>query len=120
MGNIHPADHPNGDRADIVTAVIPGLIMSDERAGDGIGAVASTMRIIAAPKHPGRDPVSVHIVDELVSVLRGEDGLAPRLAAVLDRLRTSATRLDASRRTHQVTDQETADTFGRMLDERRP
>lgn len=94
--------------------------MSDDRAGDGIGAVARDMRIIAAPKHPGRDPVSVHIVDQLVSVLRGEDGLAPRLAAVLDRLRISATRLEASRRALQVIDQDAADTFGRMPTERRP
>jgi hypothetical protein len=103
-----------------VTAVIPGLIMSDERAGDGIGEVARYMRIIAAPKHPGRDPVSVHIVDELVSVLRGEDGLAPRLAAVMERLRTSATQLAESSSAHQVTDQETAAAIWRVHDERRP
>jgi hypothetical protein len=119
VGNIHPADSRNEGRADIVTAVLSGLIMSDERAGDGIDAVTRNMRITAAPKHPGRDPVSVHIVEELVSVLRGEDGLAPRLAAVLDRLRTSATRLEASRRAYETTDQDTADTFGRALSARR-
>jgi hypothetical protein len=117
--NIQPADRRNEIRADIVTAVIPGLIMSDERAGDGIDAVTRNLRITAAPKHPGRDPVSVHIVEELVSVLRGENGLATRLAAVLDRLRTSATQLEASRRVHQTTDQDTADAFGRVLPERR-
>ena len=111
--NIQPKAGP-----DIVTAVIPGLIMSDTHAADGISMIARDMRIIAAPKHPGRDPVSVHVVNELVSVLRGDGGFAPRLAALTERLRGSAEKLDAAYRQYQSTDQDAATAFQRI--EHRP
>jgi hypothetical protein len=120
MENIQPVQQNNGHTADIVTAVIPGLVMSDRQAGDRIDEVARDMRIIAAPKHPGRDPVSMHVVDQLVSVLRGEGGLAPRLTAVTERLQLSAERLAASQRRVHAIDQNTAEALARMRAEQRP
>lgn len=98
----------------IVTAVIPGLVMADKQAADGVSAVAHDMRITAAPKHPGQDPVSVHFVNELVSVLRGEGGFVSRLAAISARLENSAELLEASRRTLQAADQDGAGSFDRI------
>jgi hypothetical protein len=118
--NIQPADQDNARNVpDIVTAVIPGLVMSDRHAGDRIHEVARDMRLIAAPKHPGRDPVSVHVVDQLVSVLRGEGGLAPRLASITERLRRSAERLEATKLHVHATDQDSAEAFGRPPHEHR-
>ncbi|MFC4856815.1 hypothetical protein [Actinophytocola glycyrrhizae] len=107
-------------QAGIVTAVIPGLIMADKQASDGVSAIARDMRITAAPKHPGQDPVSVHFVNELVSVLRGDGGFVSRLTAVTERLENSAAQLDASRRGLQSTDQDVVGTFGRIQRGGRP
>jgi hypothetical protein len=121
MENIQPPAQQNMHRqAGIVTAVIPGLIMADKQAADGVSAVARDMRITAAPKHPGQDPVSIHFVNELVSVLRGDGGFVSRLAAVTERLEKSAALLDASRRTLQAADLDVADSFDRIRRGGRP
>lgn len=96
--------HHNNAVPDFSTVLLHGLILSDRVAGAATEQVARDMRIIAAPKHPGRDPVSVHVVEQLVSVLRGEGGLAPRMAAVTERLRVSAGRLEESLHQYQTTD----------------
>lgn len=120
MENIHVPQQNNVRSADIVTAVIPGLVMADQRAADKIDEVARDMRITTAPKHPGQDPVSTHIVEQLVSVLRGDGGLAPRLRTVTERLRRSAERLAVSQRRVHAVDQVTAETLARVRHERRP
>jgi hypothetical protein len=107
-------------QAGIATAVIPGLIIADKQAAEGLSAVARDMRITAAPKHPGQDPVSVHFVGELVSVVRGDGGFVSRLTAVIERLENSAARLDASRRAVQTVDVDAASTFDRIRPEDTP
>jgi hypothetical protein len=118
MTNIQQNHHNNA--SDISTALIPGLIVSDRDTSNVTEKMARDMRIIAAPRHPGRDPVSVHIVEQLVSVLRGEGGLAPRMTDITDRLRDSATKLELSLRGYQSADQATVDTFRRLDDQPRP
>jgi hypothetical protein len=121
MANIQQPENGNTRPAfDINTALVPRLIVSDQGTGNATEDVAGDMRIIAAPKHPGRDPVSTNIIEQLVSVLRGNGGLAPRMAGITNRLRESAVLLQASLDQHQVMDYNTAHTLGRINDELRP
>lgn len=121
MANIQQPESSNTRPAfDINTALVPRLIVSDRDAGDATEKVTRDMRIIAAPKHPGRDPVSTNIIEQLVSVLRGDGGLAPRMTGITERLRESAALLQASVDQHQARDYNTAHTLGRINDELRP
>lgn len=121
MPNIQPAARHNAHREpDIVTAVIPGLALSDDRAREGVSGIVGDMRITTAPKHPGRDPVSVHVVDQLAAVLRGDGGFVERLTALEARLDKSAKDLRSSLRLHELTDQDLADTLRLMFGEDRP
>jgi hypothetical protein len=103
-------------RANLISTDALLLARHDRDAAQAADRAAHEVMVTAAPQHPGDDPVSRGLVDDLVAVLRGPGGVQSQLAEAAAELEANAEALEAAARTYYETEADAANRFAALAE----